>query len=277
MYKNITAVNTGLRELYPLFCGFEECQKGHFYGPAVRSFFIIHCVRNGKGTFTSGEKTYRLSKGKCFCIRPNEIAFYKADEIDPWDYTWIAFNGENAGLFLESTGFCYTPVFGTKRIFAIFEELHRQIQSGTIDGERNEFSMLSLLYAFFAELPKIVPVESHSEQYVRKVHNYVENMISGPITVEHLAAFCGLDRHYLCRIFKAQTGKTLQEYIIGCKMQKAKQMLVYTSLNIGNIARSVGYSDVYNFSKMFKKYHGVSPLKFRKSQPLHGKMEVSGE
>jgi AraC-like DNA-binding protein len=88
-------------------------------------------------------------------------------------------------------------------------------------------------------------------------------MYTNKISVASLAHFCGLDSRYLCRIFKKETGMTLQEYILDYRLSKAHVLLLETSLTIGDTARSVGYTDVYNFSKMFKKKYGVSPRNIR--------------
>lgn len=265
MDRQVPALNTGLRELYPLFCGFEDCSSGHSFGPAVRDYYLIHCVTSGFGTFYSRKKEYRLSRGQCFFICPDEVTFYKADDDNPWSYTWIAFSGENAALFTRLAGLDGEPVFGSEKITEIFENLRRQIADGALDNEKNEFAMLSVLYAVFAQLPRKAASESQREFYVRQVRNYVDNMVSNPIYVQRIADFCRLDRHYLCRIFKAETGLTLQQYVIDCKMRKAKNLLLLSDISVGDVARSVGYYDAFNFSKMFKKHFGLSPTEFRKS------------
>ena len=98
------------------------------------------------------------------------------------------------------------------------------------------------------------------------MRNYVEKMVSSRVTVEELAEYCGLDRHYLCRVFKAETGLTLQEYVIGCKMRRARELLAVSTLSVGDVARSVGYDDSFNFSKMFKKRFGMPPARARKTR-----------
>jgi transcriptional regulator GlxA family with amidase domain len=117
----------------------------------------------------------------------------------------------------------------------------------------NEPGMLSALYAVFAALPRSWPLRSQKDAYVAKVRNYVEKMVSSRVTVEELAEYCGLDRHYLCRVFKAETGLTLQEYVIGCKMRRARELLAVSTLSVGDVARSVGYDDSFNFSKNVQK------------------------
>lgn len=268
MEKQVPVFNTGLHDLYPLFCGYEDCCHSHSFGPAVREYFLIHFIKKGQGVFTRGKKEYPLSKGQCFLIQPNEVTIYQADRDKPWTYIWIAFNGESAGGFIKSAGLDENPVFGNDRISAAFDRLRAYIFGSPQGSGKNEFAMLSILYAIFDALPQKSADLSQRELYVKMVRNYVGNMAAGAISVERLASFCGLDRHYLCRVFKEQTGLTLQEYVIDFRMKKARQLLLYTSLAVGEVAHSVGYTDAYNFSKMFKKYNGMSPLNFRNSPPL---------
>ena len=87
-----------------LFCGFEDCEPLHSYGPAVRDYFIIHFVHEGKGSFFCGEKSYTLSGGDCFLITPGEITSYRADRLNPWKYSWVAFLGEDIEKALCNAG-----------------------------------------------------------------------------------------------------------------------------------------------------------------------------
>lgn len=263
----VPSITSGfLHELYPIFCGYEICKKGHSYGPAVRDYFLVHCVLSGKGTFEANGKTYNLEENDCFFIRPNEVTFYKADSSDPWTYLWLAFNGENAALFVKRVGLDKTPVFKNIKVSELFKKLFGMLKDEKFSGPENEFLMSSCLYSFFAAFPIKIAEKTQSEIYVKKVRSYVDNMVSTHISIEKLAAFCKLDRHYLCRIFKKQMGLSLQQYVIERKMQHAEVLLLHTALNVGSVARSVGYSDTYNFSKMFKKYFGVSPKNFRSAK-----------
>ena len=71
-----------------------------------------------------------------------------------------------------------------------------------------------------------------------------------------------LDQRYLTRLFKAKKGISLQQYIIDTKMKKAA--ILIKDFSVADTAKMVGYDDVFNFSKMFKKNIGVSPLKYKK-------------
>lgn len=265
MITEVLFPGMGLSELFPLFCGSEDCRAGDSYGPAVRDHFLVHYIRSGRGVFSCASGEFSLSTGQCFLICPGEKTVYSADKKDPWHYTWLAFSGEYAARFLRAANLdAEHPVIDSTLVAQFFGGLHGRIMEGSLDG--NGYEALSLLYAFFAALPHAEPAEIPRETYIGKARNYIFRMYQNPIRIAQLAAYCGLDRHYLCRIFKEETGSTLQAYVIGLKMRRARELLLSTELRVGDVARSVGYTDVYNFSKMFKKHFGFSPLRLRQEE-----------
>ena len=60
------------------YCGYEKCESGHFWGPAVRNQYLLHYVISGCGTYVVGGETYTLHAGSCFLIRPGERTLYTA-------------------------------------------------------------------------------------------------------------------------------------------------------------------------------------------------------
>ena len=264
--RNIPLMSPGLSEIYPLFYGWEQCDGGHSYGPAVREYFLIHHVLSGKGSFSCG-KTYCLKQGQCFLICPGDVTFYKADQNDPWAYCWVAFGGELAEMLLKKAGLGREkPVFENEKVTELFRGLCVRIRNHDISWDGAGMTLLSMIFAMFSFLPQKNSVRTEREKYIDKAKSYISSMLQAPFTVEQLAQYCRLDRHYLCRIFKQQTGLTLQQYIIRLRMRKAAGLLRSSTLSVGDIARSVGYGDVYNFSKMFKKQIGLSPRCYRKER-----------
>lgn len=83
------------------------------------------------------------------------------------------------------------------------------------------------------------------------------------IGVSDVAAYIGFTRSYFTTMFKKVTGKSPQEYLIQCRMDRSRQLLLETDLSIQEIAISVGYDDRLTFSRIFKKNYGESPARFR--------------
>lgn len=107
------------------------------------------------------------------------------------------------------------------------------------------------------------------EESVRVVKNYIAEHYSEPLTRESLASLVYLNADYLSRLFKKYTGLTLMDYVIWERMERAKQMLLESSLSVSEIALEVGYSNTAYFTKMFKKHtNGVTPREYRKGQEL---------
>lgn len=261
--RTILVQNPGLSEIIPLFCGWEQCKSGYSYGPIARNYYLIHCILEGRGIFNCG-KAYHLERGQCFLIHPDEVVSYKADSYDPWRYCWIGFNGEFAEkLFRRARIGSNSPIFGNSDILQLFETLCKKIQSNEPPGASTALSLLSVMFQIFSYLPQTGTEPKTRESYILKAKSYISSMFSMPFSVEQLAQYCRLDRRYLSRIFKQVTGVTLQQYIINFRMQKACDLLKSSSFSVESVSNSVGYRNIYSFSKIFKKEIGLSPRYYR--------------
>ena len=93
--------------------------------------------------------------------------------------------------------------------------------------------------------------------------NYIKTNLHLPITVGNLCKAIGVTQPYLYKIFKQEIDKSPKEYISTCKIAEAQKLLVRTDLSISQIANSVGYENVLDFSKFFSKQTGSSPTAYR--------------
>ncbi len=83
-------------------------------------------------------------------------------------------------------------------------------------------------------------------------------------TAKELASECYATVFTLRRIFKRQTGITIADFVLQCKMNKAKELLVTTNNTLQMIAEAVGYVEGNNFQKRFKKITGLTPGEWRR-------------
>ena len=68
---------------------------------------------------------------------------------------------------------------------------------------------------------------------------------------------------HLAREFKADTGKSIKEYITEKRIRAAKQLLADPTVKVGDVARKVGYSNARSFINIFKKYTGLTPGEYK--------------
>ena len=109
--------------------------------------------------------------------------------------------------------------------------------------------------------------ESYSRNYVvKKIISYLNENYYKKISLDQIAGNMYLSPVYISKMFKEKTGDSPINYLIRIRLEKAKEMLEGDgNESIKQIAADVGYDDVYHFSKLFKKYYGVSPLNYRRN------------
>lgn len=98
---------------------------------------------------------------------------------------------------------------------------------------------------------------------IQKALEYINNNYSKALTLESVASEVFLNPQYFSRYFKKHTGLNFIEYLSKIRVTKAKTLLSTTNNSINNIGLSVGYIDQSYFTKVFLKYEGVTPLKYR--------------
>lgn len=104
---------------------------------------------------------------------------------------------------------------------------------------------------------------SSSNGYIQQALNYINDNISCKISIDDIADYININKHYLCHLFKDATGTTLQNYISTRKLYIAKQQLIDLNYSVQYIAENLGYSGYSSFSQAFKRMFGVSPLKYK--------------
>lgn len=255
MMQDVMLINRGFSDINPLAAGRENCAPEHFYGPCARDYYMIHYVVSGKGIFETGEKSYSLSAGDMFLFSPQETTFYKADKERPWTYIWVGF----------TSSFDLTDIFSRHVISAgecgsVFAEI---MESESFRRCR-ELYICGKIFEILAYLDKkISDTAKPLNQYVLMAQNYIETNYQKKITVEMLAQSLNIDRSYFSAIFKRQIGKSPQQYLVNYRLERAAQdMLVYGCTPSAAAVRC-GYTDFFNFSKMFKKRFGMAPQHYK--------------
>lgn len=135
---------------------------------------------------------------------------------------------------------------------------------GTDILERTAFTELLLFLnkAFYAHCR--IETGDDNFRYSRQVDQileYINQNINDSITIEHLAKQFFLSESYICRIFKAATGTTINKYITARRITIAKALLA-EGKTVNEVCEYSGFHDYSNFLKAFTKAVGISPKKY---------------
>lgn len=104
----------------------------------------------------------------------------------------------------------------------------------------------------------------HEHALVRNVTERVRARGGKPIQIQELSEQMGYTRSYLSKQFRLMTGEHLKSFIDRVRLDKAKEMLLYSEFVIAEITESLGFKDAFSFSRFFKNGAGESPRAYRK-------------
>ena len=102
---------------------------------------------------------------------------------------------------------------------------------------------------------------------IGKAKKYIqENYQNEEMSLQSVASNVNVSSNHFSAIFRKETGETFIDYLTEVRMEKAKDLLVSTSMKTSEVGYEVGYRDPHYFSYIFKKTQGVSPKEYRKAR-----------
>ena len=203
--------------------GRQDCHDLHSWGPGIRTCYILHYIIRGKGTFINGGKSYALAAGESFVIRPFDNIAYYPDEKEPWEYTWIEFNGEKYASLLNRIDFardnCIIGAVDRERIMPLFDIINRislGTQKNTVNG------MASAILGVYADMFENCAKSGENDCF-DSARSLIENNFHKPDF--DLSAVCGalgISRATLHRCFVRVCGAPPGAYIMKYRLDRAK-------------------------------------------------------
>lgn len=257
----------------------EQCDPSHSFGPAARNHYLFHLCLSGTGTLYADNAagktvTYQIKSGQGFMMFPHQVCTYVADREIPWEYVWIEFDGLRAKETIDLTGISRSQPIYKARYKDIAETMKTELLYIVNHKEESPFHLIGHFYLFIDSFVRSsTSVQSGKgsslrDFYIKESISYIEQNFQNDMTVEDIAASCGLNRSYFGKIFHENMGKSPQEFLISYRMSKAVELLKLTKLSIADIGNAVGYPNQLHFSRAFKNVYGISPKQWRNENRL---------
>ena len=256
-------IDQGFKPINPFQCGKERCAPSHAFGPAARDCWLLHFVVSGKGQFVTSRGRYTVCAGQVFIIKPHQITYYEADEEEPWHYYWLGFTSEiPLPSLLTANDVITAPYLRITFITACDSNL---FDEGETSGAY-EYFVCGMIWQMLGLIKRRPEAASKAGQgYVTKAVSIIRSEYQSELTVEGIAKRLHLNRSYFCETFKSYTGVSPKEYLKSVRMQRAVELLSEMNMSVSVTATSVGYPDVFAFSRAFKKYYNCSPSEYAKN------------
>ena len=218
------------------------------------------------------QRHYEVREGEAFIIRAGTPHSYVSDAEVGCTRYWLSFSGKRSEEVLRRCGVDENQVI-IKGLDCVdlskrYNTFYKCIRS---EGEHS-FKILSNASAI---LDKIVKANGQREKesgsafsdrqlIVKAVMEYVRNNLDESLNVKDISYKFGYERSHLYRLFLEENGFSIQRYIIICRINRARYLLVETDKPVYEIAHEVGYESYAAFSKIFIREANLTPSEYRK-------------
>lgn len=245
---------------------------------------LIHCVNN---------RRHKMVKGNLFIIPPFSVHRIETTPGNGYEIIGCEFmpgfiNDRYGQLPLQNDFFDYAYL---EQFLTTDDKVKSQITlTGNVDYQVNqllremnrEFNARKPYYELMIKgnLLKLLSIiiRAYREEEVREMIDksdkfrpliaaaidYIHQNYNKEIRLDHACKIALLSKTRFCDLFKQFTGRTYNDYLIELRIEKATELLARSDLSIAEVCFQVGLGDVTYFSRMFKKYTGVSPSYYKK-------------
>lgn len=223
-----------------------------------RSNWCIGIKHEGETQYTNNRKIY-ISNINNIIVMPKGCS-----------YDWICTkSGHFSMIEFECEKICDALMtFSIKNGESLLIKV-RKLEYMRIEKEPTyEIECISETYSIILSLLKTVSkkyLPTDKQLKIKPAVDYINQNYFKPVNNESLSSLTGLSTVYFRKLFAEIYGMPPITYIHTLRIRKAKEMLHSDFGNISEIAQSVGYSNIYDFSRTFKNHVGVSPIKYLKS------------
>ena len=241
------------------WCGEFDCKNDFYISRSNVDFYVLIYTVSGKGVIKTGDKTYYAEKNTLAIIGGEKYCYHTAN--DEWKFKFIHLKGVASNEIVNAIINKNTIVFPflDNEYFDKIITLIKNMEDEAVIS-REAYNLLLSAYYLENSAPQ--------DEIILAIQKYVANNLSGDLSVEKLADVVNLSRPYFSEYFLKKCGKSPSNYVIDERLKRAKYLLYTTNKSINEIACLCGYYDVSSFIRLFKRYEGVSPYKFRKTNPL---------
>ncbi|MCZ8510983.1 AraC family transcriptional regulator [Paenibacillus filicis] len=267
------------------------------FGPVTSPFPVFWLVLDGTRTIQIEEERHMIHKGDLvvfppgvpYQLHPSEadssvryLALSCTVKLGPFDFHELypfpkmtavsdgaEFNGLSA-LWMESVG-----------LFEQFVALYERNEHHTADENRGMAPDLTVslallrvqgaLHQWFAQLlslllPQMPDQPPVIDPRIVKACTYMQEHVQETIPLEKLAAHVYLSPSHFSHLFRMALGQPPAQYLRNYRIRLAKELLVQTSWPVGEISQLVGYGELSEFSRAFRKAAGQSPQAYRQER-----------
>lgn len=237
---------------------------GKCFGVSTPPFSGLVFPLRGRARMFFDGVPYEMEVGKIFHGGPNMALDKEVLGKSEWEFMVIHYTIEHGQEELLPYAFSHFEL-KTGLSMRLHDLLHRLYQICETQGSLPELKAKSLFFSILDEILTSAASQRNESgrQLIEQAIAYINSHYMETFTMPKLAGRYGLNSKQFAYLFQKYTGMGPNEYLIACRVRRAKELLYTTTCSVAEVSVCVGYSDPYYFSKLFKKRTGVCPSDLR--------------
>jgi AraC-like DNA-binding protein len=250
--------------LYLLRSGLNQAKPSYNVGPRMIDHYSFHFLIKGTLRLQDEHASYTLEAGTMFCLFPKVTYCYRKASDKALALCWLAFDGALAPSVVAMMGMNeqrpYAPLTWGQQMRMLHERIHQTM------GQNAAFRQQSLFYELLQKLQGSAQSDAAREQstWLEYCALYMQLHYSEALRVEALADEVGVHRSHFSTAFRKHFGQSPKQYLTAIRMAKALELVNDFQLSIQEIALTVGYPNLYTFTRAFTSYYGEAPTGYRR-------------
>ncbi len=257
---------------------FDEISEKH-------DFWELTYAENGKIYLHSDTHTYYLNKGDIYITKPNESHYFTGDKVSGSNIFIISFECKSLHMSFFEDKIIRIGTESSKLLSMISAEAQKTFENtlnnpsmkvlqkksdSPFGGEQIIGNLLeNLLITLIREKSAInvrpfLSKDVFNDNLIKSIIAYLDKNLYGRIELSELAKTLNYSPTYLSQYFSKVTHYSIIEYYNIMKINEAKRYMRDTKLSLDAISQKLGFCNQHYFSKVFKKYNGVTPKYYRK-------------
>ncbi|MCI8388418.1 MAG: helix-turn-helix transcriptional regulator [Clostridiales bacterium] len=150
-----------------------------------------------------------------------------------------------------------------KRIISLLTDCDLEITKRDVNSRlRLDLNFCQILTLICGEYMTSLSANTNYPATLERILAFIYANYTEKITLQSLSEQFGLSKQYIIRLFRKHLETSVTQFILDLKLSHVPELLTKSSMNISEIAAYLGFSNIYYFSRMFKKKYSVSPTKF---------------
>lgn len=241
----------------------------------------IKCFTEGRGGLMIDNQMIVAERGDVTIVNPYEV--HSSVNIDraPAKYVIVLVDLDffaktgPYGIDLRHLSFAQGVRFqnvirGDARLCAVIRRIAEEMKTKKAYYRMVVYNLLSELFALLlrdyidpGKTEKKTGDKAKRAETIAPALSRIFSDFAGSVSPGELAEACRVSKYHFCRIFKEETGMTVNNYILHYRLSMAEILLKNTDLNVSEIAYRCGFADASYFSRRYKQARGVPPVKAR--------------